>query len=270
MVSVTELWSILPSLSNPVVLAVLSIFSATNPSGWTNFPTVDLGYTIQEASSINVCISSYLIIVWRENFQIITVLTCQTKYTGGYLNFTDIRYAEAPVGEQRFAPPIAAKENRTIQTGGGSDGGSRICIQANPGWLLSALNFLPDYLRKVDPDFGTSTAYSVPSPSSVLSTTARETEDCLFLDVLVPQKVFDRRNERDRPGAPVLVWIHGGGYTAGHKAGTGNPAGLIERSREGDSDGIIFVAINYRVCKVLWITPLSRRGQEDFSPRTSS
>lgn len=107
---------------------------------------------------------------------------------------------------------------------------------------------MPEYLRKVDPDFGSSSAYSIPSASSLLAADSSETEDCLFLDVLVPRKVFERRNQKR--GAPVLIWIHGGGYTASHKAGSGNPAGLVTRSQILDRSfyGVVYVAINYRVC----------------------
>lgn len=48
-------------------------------------------------------------------------------------------------------------------------------------------------------------------------------------------------------GAPVMVWIHGGGYTEGSKTGSGDPAGLMKRSQEDGSDGIIYVSLNYRV-----------------------
>lgn len=55
----------------------------------------------------------------------------------------------------------------------------------------------------------------------------RTTEDCLFLDVLVPKKVFDKaRNEKK---VPVLVWIYGGGYTYGDKSAD-SASGLIRRS----------------------------------------
>lgn len=77
----------------------------------------------------------------------------------------------------------------------------------------------------------------------------RTSEDCLFLDVVVPQKIFDRaQNESFVPKkalAPVLVWIYGGGYTMGEKS-IYDPSGLIERSMVG-GDGIVYVAMNYRV-----------------------
>ena len=63
------------------------------------------------------------------------------------------------------------------------------------------------------------------------------TEDCLFLDVVVPQKIFEGAGKGK--GAPVLVWIYGGGYTGGSKSGSGSPAGLIKRSQSDNSKGVI-------------------------------
>ncbi|KAK6375899.1 hypothetical protein LTS17_007721 [Exophiala oligosperma] len=85
---------------------------------------------------------------------------------------------------------------------------------------------------------------------------SEETEDCLFLDVMVPTRIFDSQT-RNRPssweasqasctGAPVLVWIDGGGFSAGYKHEQ-IPTGLIERSLSVDGNGMIFVAMNYRV-----------------------
>lgn len=48
----------------------------------------------------------------------------------------------------------------------------------------------------------------------------------------------------------MLVWIYGGGYVAGSKTGSGDPAGLIKRSDEG----IVFVAINYRLGALGWLS----------------
>ena len=52
--------------------------------------------------------------------------------------------------------------------------------------------------------------------------------------------------------APVLVYIHGGGFTAGTKVS--DPAGLIARSQVGDGEGVIFVAINYRLGLYGWLS----------------
>ena len=75
------------------------------------------------------------------------------------------------------------------------------------------------------------------------------TEDCLFLDIDVPKVVYDRR--RRGRGAPVLVWIYGGGYTAGSKEFFGTGAGLLAVAQEP----VIYVALNYRVCRESHVSP---------------
>ena len=69
-------------------------------------------------------------------------------------------------------------------------------------------------------------------------------EDCLFLDVIVPESVYDSCSDT---GAPVLVWIYGGGYVAGSKFSAGNPATLISRSQDNGDEGVVYVALNYRL-----------------------
>lgn len=65
----------------------------------------------------------------------------------------------------------------------------------------------------------------------------RTTEDCLFLDVVVPKAIYEAAGTG--AGAPVMVWIYGGGYTAGSKSDSGNPAGLIARSQSTNTSGVI-------------------------------
>lgn len=62
--------------------------------------------------------------------------------------------------------------------------------------------------------------------------------------------------------AAVMVWIYGGGFTGGSKTGSGNPAGLIARSQDDGQDGIIYVAMNYRLG--LFVSVLCRFGQCKF------
>jgi carboxylesterase type B len=69
----------------------------------------------------------------------------------------------------------------------------------------------------------------------------------LFLDVVVPTKVFGNAGRASKSGAPVLVWIYGGSYTFGSKTYWGNPAGLLAQAQSSTEKGIIFVAMNYRV-----------------------
>ena len=78
----------------------------------------------------------------------------------------------------------------------------------------------------------------------------------------MPQNIFkkaskDTRNvEKLTDGAPVLVWIYGGGYTFGDKTGGGtyNPAGLLKASQVSGSEGVVYVAFNYRLGAFGWIS----------------
>ena len=93
---------------------------------------------------------------------------------------------------------------------------------------------------------GAITDPSTCGPSLLPSASPLEQEDCLFLDVVVPESIFNAKKHRK---APVAVWIYGGGFAFGKKGDDGNPAGLIARSQELDPDGrgIIYVTLNYRV-----------------------
>ena len=93
----------------------------------------------------------------------------------------------------------------------------------------------------------------------------RTSEDCLFLDVVVPTSIYQNRHNGDSgshtggkafvpltsvvwfrtetSAAPVLVNIFGGGFVIGDKNSMGNPAGLLARS----NDKIIYVTFNYRL-----------------------
>ena len=66
----------------------------------------------------------------------------------------------------------------------------------------------------------------------------------------MPEKVF--KSAGKGAGAPVLVWIHGGGYDIGSKVDSGYPSGLIERSMRVSSEGVLFVPINYRLGAFGW------------------
>lgn len=95
-----------------------------------------------------------------------------------------------------------------------------------------------------------------------------QTEACLMLDVYVPSNVFvgnvsspgssssprsARLQELTRNKAPVLLWIHGGGFTSGSKTSAGEPAGIIARSKLNGSEGVIFISINYRLGLFGWL-----------------
>ena len=96
--------------------------------------------------------------------------------------------------------------------------------------------------------------YTIPPPPPTLPAPGlpardpRESEDCLFLDIIVPQQIFAKKSSP--AGAPVMVWIYGGGFTLGDKSSglsSGNPATLVSRSLENGQEGVIFLAMNYRL-----------------------
>ena len=78
-----------------------------------------------------------------------------------------------------------------------------------------------------------------------------ETEDCLFLDVLVPKAVF----ESNQSSAAVLFSISASANTEGSKTYYGSGAGLLSRSVEGGEMGVVYVAPNYRIG--LFVSPFS-------------
>jgi para-nitrobenzyl esterase len=59
-----------------------------------------------------------------------------------------------------------------------------------------------------------------------------DTEDCLYLDVTTPRRSSGR--------APVLVWLHGGGFVSG----SGGSFGAARLAAQG---GVVVVTINYRL-----------------------
>ncbi|PQE32848.1 putative cholinesterase protein [Rutstroemia sp. NJR-2017a WRK4] len=193
-------------------------------------PTVDLGYAIHRPT-----------------------LNSSSQYP--YLNFSNIRFGQAPVGDLRFSAPLPPKgRNRTVNDGQHG----AICPQAGPAWFATATPFLGLYLtggnisNYTHPTHATTTSTS----SSSLSIDPRTSEDCLFLDVIVPQKIFNSTlnlKKGKKQGAPVLVWIYGGGYVGGYKTSSGSPASLIARSQENGKEGVVYVAMNYRLGAFGWL-----------------
>jgi cholinesterase len=166
--------------------------------------------------------------------------------TGNYYNFSNIRYAEPPLGSLRFAAPVPPKtKNRTIDDGSVA----RICPQAYPSGTFVNQIFNTYYSRtgqtSLDGFEDASQGFDYPrnTPQD-----PRATEDCLFLDVMTPREVFNRRCSLNGPGtgAAVMVWIHGGGYGAGTKYDVPS-AGLVSRSQLGGREGVIYIALNYRL-----------------------
>ena len=115
--------------------------------------------------------------------------------------YLGIPYAAPPVGPLRWKPPQPAESWRGVRST--QSYGSR-CMQANT---------FPDMVFH-DPG---------------------QSEDCLTLNIWAPSTA--------QPGAnlPVMVWIYGGGFSAGTTS---------ERRQDGESfarKGVILVSMNYRL-----------------------
>ena len=61
--------------------------------------------------------------------------------------------------------------------------------------------------------------------------------------MFVPEDILSKAGKGY--GAPVLVWIYGGGYTGGNK--NNNPAGLLAASGNSSNGDVIYVSMNYRI-----------------------
>ncbi|EME40268.1 hypothetical protein DOTSEDRAFT_74915 [Dothistroma septosporum NZE10] len=180
-------------------------------------PVVDLGYQLQRATTIND--------------------------TGNYYNFSNIRYAQAPTDQLRFREPVFPKLDRLKLHTGDVE---RICPQANAVWSFTSSQSVQEYLQGKTEFLPTDFAIngSAVLGAFVQTQDPRESEDCLFLDVMVPKQIFDNRN---KSGAAVLVWVHGGGYTSGSKTGDGSPAGILARSQDNQGGGVVYVSVSYRL-----------------------
>ncbi|KAK6605994.1 carboxylesterase family protein [Botrytis cinerea] len=59
-----------------------------------------------------------------------------------------------------------------------------------------------------------------------------ESEDCLLLDVVVPEGVAEAvKEDDDFVPLSVIVWIHGGGFAFGHKNQDGSPYSFFNASK---------------------------------------
>ncbi|KAI1281077.1 Alpha/Beta hydrolase protein [Xylaria sp. FL0933] len=188
---------------------------AYRASGSAVAPIVDLGYILHQA---------------------IPIEQSDTVYS-----FNNIQYAT----ENRFSKPTYPPPQDRGKILNGSS--PSICPQAYPAWQFSAVNALGGA------DLSNATTAELLDPSLVPSIQYYE-EDCLHLDVQVPKSFFDSLSANSTlPLLPIVVWIHGGGFVQGHKSEDGNGTGLITRSIELGSQGILFVAINYRLGMFGWL-----------------
>ncbi|KAF5569525.1 triacylglycerol lipase V precursor [Fusarium phyllophilum] len=135
--------------------------------------------------------------------------------------FLDIPFAETPVGDLRFSPPIAKKHS-----------GDKV-VQATK-LPRGCIQYVPLLLR------GTVADSLVSAANFQRGDYANTTEDCLRLSLFAPKNaITETKDER----LPVVIWVHGGGYMIG---GTNVPYQLaqpwVQRSQKH-----IVVQIQYRL-----------------------
>jgi para-nitrobenzyl esterase len=129
--------------------------------------------------------------------------TVRGEVRDGLRVWRGIPYAAPPVGALRFRPPRPAARWDGI----------RPAVEPGPvAWQTERVNPFTGQLVTLD-----------------------RNEDCLVVNVTAPTVASSA-------GYPVLVWVHGGGYTQGSGAGdlVGDGAGLAQA-------GLVVVTFNYRL-----------------------
>ena len=131
----------------------------------------------------------------------------QGKPVGDLLTWRGIPYAAPPVGPLRLRAPAPVEPWQGVRDA--TEWGNA-SVQHKKGTMLSPGKYQPS------------------------------SEDCLTLNVLAPS----RPSSTPRP---VMVFIHGGAYTLGTSATPLYGGGSLVRRSLEDSEGIVYVSLNYRL-----------------------
>ncbi|PWN91962.1 alpha/beta-hydrolase [Acaromyces ingoldii] len=178
-----------------------------------------------------------------------SVLTGGTQ--GSQVYWYGVRYAAAPVGNLRFAPPKAppspaqgpptSQSNRRRQYGGNNTYAGQ--NQAEAGQKLWNIEEDPDEQTsvqkggKVQVQAIDSTTKGPRCPQS--GSVSDQDEDCLFMNIQRPASLSNGAN------VPVLLFFHGGGF----QGGSGNdidPTAFIQAGID-NSQPVLVATINYRL-----------------------
>ncbi|KAE8330678.1 Alpha/Beta hydrolase protein [Aspergillus sergii] len=133
--------------------------------------------------------------------------------------YNNIRFAQPPTGPHRFRKPVTPP----LHEDGIQDGRDRLTTSD----CVSSVNS------------------QAPFPG--INGTSWGQEDCLFLNVWVPEGV------REGDNVPVLHWLHGSAFAFGSKDLFGDGLGLMDFIM-GEENQFIFVASNYRMGLYGWVS----------------
>ncbi|KAG0321954.1 hypothetical protein BGZ99_003586 [Dissophora globulifera] len=136
--------------------------------------------------------------------------------------FLGIPYAEPPTGERRFAKPVS---KAPFNTG--------VWDATEYGHICPQMPLLPNRHQR---------SKFLDILLSRLENTATENEDCLYLNVYTPSLKSTKQ-----PGLPVIVFIHGGGYTS-----FSGSTVLFEPGHMVARGGVVVVTFNYRLGFLGW------------------
>jgi para-nitrobenzyl esterase len=134
-------------------------------------------------------------------------------YIGSTVAFRGIPYARPPVADLRWAAPLPVVPWQGVKEA--SQAGSA-CTQPAAG--------LVPFIAPMAKAYG----------SNFAQPPVQSSEDCLYLDVWVPQWPA-------KQALPVMVWLHGGSNTVG--SGTQSTYDGVSLSRHG----VVLVTLNYRL-----------------------
>lgn len=144
-------------------------------------------------------------------------MTTELTKTDSVTSYFGLHFAANPTGSLRWQPPVpiesVMKANQSAGIINATSYGLE-CVQYFPAWVGGLTPFLNA---------------QAPTPARTAG------EDCLLLDVLVP-------NSPVSTSLPVVIQIHGGGYTLGSSTSYDGTA-LVSYSK----GQIIYVQIQYRL-----------------------
>ncbi|KAH8898893.1 putative lipase 2 [Thozetella sp. PMI_491] len=186
------------------------------PSGLAKGLVLLLGVTsiLDLASGSTSCVPGLVDLGYAKHIPSYVATTSSGNNVTVYKN---IRFAKPPIGNLRFRwPDTRVPKQEGIQNGLRPDDRDTSCISSVPA--------------------------QAPYPG--INGTSWGHEDCLFLDVWIPQGV--------KPGdkVPVLHWSYGSGFAFGSKEISASPIGLF--GRMSNDKKFIFVVHNYRLGALGW------------------